>query len=114
MQIPSLDEQMNHKRPTHVQARAYWTKDVSVRTMSAIKNIVVVYDIFFQTSYRRSSQRLPSRRLHFTHAAHPLPIRLLAASGTGPKLVMFQVPRSLAVNRLQYMDMRERSDSGSL
>ena len=47
MQIPSLDEHMNHKRPTHVQARAYWTKDVSVRTMDVIKNILVVYDIIF-------------------------------------------------------------------
>ena len=43
MQIPSVDEHMNHVRPIHVQARAYCTKDVSVRTMDAIKNIVVVY-----------------------------------------------------------------------
>jgi hypothetical protein len=43
MQIPSLDEHINHERPIHVQVRAYCNKDVSVRSMDAIKNIVVVY-----------------------------------------------------------------------
>lgn len=94
---------MNQEGFIHLQVSIHRTKDVkhASHAHKHYHGYCVLSKLhmmrFSQASYRHPSQRLLFRRLHFKHAAHPLPVRLLAVSDTDPKLVMFKVPRSLSV-----------------